>query len=94
MAVTAIFRHVVVIAFVEAKNLLRNAIESAIESYVKKKRLALLYWLDGLFASGKIPLPQKSLTDITHPLKHNLKIKLFFVVVFHLILMKLGEFVL
>ena len=48
MAVTAIFRHVVVIAFVEAKNLLRNAIESAIESYVKKMRLALLYWLDGL----------------------------------------------
>ena len=55
MAVTAIFRHVVVIAFVEAKNLLRNAIESAIESYVKKNEARIII-LVGRAALGKIHL--------------------------------------
>ena len=55
MAVTAIFRHVVVIAFVEAKNLLRNAIESAIESYVKKNEARIII-LVGRAALDKIHL--------------------------------------
>ena len=73
MAVTAIFRHVVVIAFVEAKNLLRNAIESAIESYVKKNEASIII-LVGRAALGKIHLLNRHNSSI----KRQSKIKTIF----------------